>query len=231
MMDALQLQQIVEAVTCQVMANIQKGVLEAAADEGKEKLLIIGDPSRVPATLTQHKVVCNLEDYEKLGNINRYHRVLIEKLTLTQLVDISMGRVADSASCAVTQAFLHGVDVWMLETALPHRTFAGKCNSGFYQMLEGYVQKLLVFGVKLLGEDKVCPKAEKPAVPAKFQAPAAAPVKQTGKPNADRLITETVAVKMLDQADGTVELPAGTILTPSALDVFKQAGVKIQRRA
>lgn len=230
-MNDFHLEQLVEAVTRQVLATIHSGEQTAAANEGKEKLLVIGDPSCIPEHLTRNAVVCSLEDYEKVRNIHRYQRILIERLTLTQLADISMGRDAEAASCAVTQALLNGVDVWMLETGLPHRKFAGKSGSSFYQMLEGYVRTLLVFGIKLIGEDKLCLRAEKPAVPAKFQPPAVPTPKKTMQPNADRLITEAVAIKMIDQAKEEIVLPASTILTPAALDVFAQARIRVRRGA
>lgn len=230
-MNEVYLQQLVEAVTKQVLTALQSEAQVTAANEGKEKLLVIGDPSRLPEHLVKNAVVCPLEDYKKAKNILRYQRVIIETLTLSQLADIAMGRDADAGSCAVTQALLNGVDVWMLETALPHRKCAGKGSSSFYQMLEGYVRTLQVFGIKLLGEDKLCLPVERPAVPPKFQAPSAPVPKGTARPNEGCLITEELATKMLDQVQDAILLPAGAILTPSARDVFTRARIEIRREA
>ena len=228
-MDELNVQQLVEAVTKQVLAAIEAGGQAAAAQEGKEKILVIGDPSHVPEVLIRNAAVYPLEDYKTARNILRYQKVILGELTLAQLADIALGRDGDAVSCAAVQALLNGVEVWMLEEALPHRKCAGKGNSSLYQMLEGYVRTLQVFGVKLADRDKLCRPAEKPAAPPKFQAPAPAVPKGTACPNSGRLITETMALEMLEQAGETVRLARGTILTPSARDVFTRARVRVEQ--
>ena len=221
-MNELNVQQLVEAVTKQVLAAIEAGGQAAAAKEGKEKILVIGDPSHVPEVLIRNAAVYPLEDYKTARNS-------LGKLTLAQLADIALGRDGDAVSCAAVQALLNGVEVWMLEEALPHRKCAGKGSSSLYQMLEGYVRTLQVFGVKLADRDKLCRPAEKPAAPPKFQAPAPAVPKGTACPNSGRLITETMALEMLEQAGETVRLARGTILTPSARDVFTRARVTVEQ--
>ena len=53
--------------------------------------------------------------------------------------------------------------------------------------------------------------------------------KGTACPNSGRLITETMALEMLEQAGETVRLARGTILTPSARDVFTRARVTVEQ--
>ena len=63
----------------------------------------------------------------------------------------------------------------LLETALPHRAYAGKSSTGLYALLEGYVRSIQAFGVKLLTRERMAEPAVKPVRPPKYQAPPPAP--------------------------------------------------------
>lgn len=224
-----ELEQLVEMVTRQVLAAVRHVDQVAAIDEGRERLLVIGDPSCIPAHIVKNAVVCSMKEYEEIHNILRYQRVIIETLTLAQLSDIASGRDSDVICCAVLQALLNGVDVWMLETALPHKKYAGKASTSLYQMLESYVKKIQVFGVKMISGEQFVQKEDIPPKPARFQTfPAPAP-RKTGKPNIECLITETIALKMVEQKTDEIVLPANAILTPSAKDVFTRARITIRK--
>ena len=223
------MEQIVAAVTRQVLAALGSQKEEQMASEGKARYLVVGDVSEVPEKLRAGAVLDGIESYEACANILRYAKVIITRLELVQLADIAQGRPADSVSCAVVQALLNGVEVVLLETAPVHRKFAGKSSTGLYALLEGYVRTIQGFGVKLLTQDRMVDTPVVPAKPPKFQAPIPAPVKGSTKPNRQCLITESAALAMAAAADGTVRLERGTILTPSARDVFVRAGLTIER--
>lgn len=212
--------ELVRLVTEQVLAALnQESKLEDARNEGKKKCLVLGKQEDIPEALKQDMILLDVKDYETIQNILRYDRVVITKLTLRQLADIAMGRPGDSLCCAVCQALLQGVDVLMLDSAAPHRQHAGKGSTAFYRMLEGYMNTLQVFGIKLIGMDSVLMNA---------------PEKKQGEPvrcevNGTKLITEEIAERLAKKAQEVV-VPAGTLITPAAMDVLKEARVKLIRR-
>ena len=212
--------ELVRIVTERVVAALGAQTnLTTAKDEGKKKCLVLGDAQELPEKIAQDMVILDVKDYETIQNILRYERVVITQLTLRQLADIAAGRPGDSLCCAVCQALLQGVDVWMLETAAPHRAHAGKGSTAFYRMLEGYMNTLQVFGIKLISkESPVAYAAEK-----KQGEPVRCEV--TGV----KLVTEETALRLAKKAQEIV-VPAGTIITPAAMDVLKEAHITIIRR-
>ena len=221
-MNEQQLRSLIESVTAQVLANLAAPA--APCCDGRKKVLRLGC-GEVPPSLLENAVCFDIEDYGRDPHILRYDRVVITALTFPQLADIATGRGGDSVSEAVLTALLSGVEVYITETALPHRSFAGKGSPPLYQLLESYAATLGVYGVKP-AESRFVPAPLPPAKPAKFaQSPTETP-KGSARPNACRLITESTALELLRQGD-TVTLPAGAILTPSARDVFAQAKVTL----
>lgn len=212
--------ELVRLVTERVMAALNtENKLTEAQNEGKKKCLVLGGMEDIPETLKQDMILFDVTDYETVQNILRYSRVIISKLTLRQLADIAAGRPGDSLCCAVCQALLQGVDVVMLETAAPHRAHAGKGSTAFYRMLEGYMNSLQVFGIKLIGKESALNYT---------------PEKKQGEPvrcevNGTKLITEEMAERLAKKAQEIV-VPASTIITPAAMDVLKEARITVIRR-
>lgn len=212
--------ELVRLVTERVMAALNtENKLAEAQNEGKKKCLVLGGMEDIPEMLKQDMILFDVTDYETVQNILRYNRVIITKLTLRQLADIAAGRPGDSLCCAVCQALLQGVDVVMLETAAPHRAHAGKGSTAFYRMLEGYMNSLQVFGIKLIGKESALNYT---------------PEKKQGEPvrcevNGTKLITEEMAERLAIKAQEIV-VPVSTIITPAAADVLKEARITIIRR-
>ena len=222
-MDQKQYEELVRLVTDQVVRVLSQGG-GCPAEEGREKVLAAGDPALVPPELAEGRVVCPLEDYKAHRNILRYSRVVITDLTLTELSDIALGRDAGVKQCAVLQALLQGVDVFLREEGLPFKTWSGRGNKVLHSLLSGYVQTLRTFGVKPAKQWKPEPVPE--ARPPKFQAPAVEVPAGTARPNAQRLVTEDGA-RALVKSGGPVALARDAIVTPAAWDVLRAAGVEI----
>ena len=222
-MDQKQYEELVRLVTDQVVRVLSQGG-GCPAEEGREKVLAAGDPALVPPELAEGRVVCPLEDYKAHRNILRYSRVVITDLTLTELSDIALGRDAGVKQCAVLQALLQGVDVFLREEGLPFKTWSGLGSKVLHSLLSGYVQTLRTFGVKPAKQWKPEPVPE--ARPPKFQAPAVEVPAGTARPNAQRLVTEDGA-RALVKSGGPVALARDAIVTPAAWDVLRAAGVEI----
>ena len=223
-MEQRELEQIIEAVTRQVLSAVSGGGADPAL-EGRRKLLVLAKPGTpVPPELLEDAVSFSLEDYETNRNILRYDQVIIGDLSITQLADIAQGRIGDSVTCAVIYALLSGIDVTLLETAPEYRKFAGKANAALYGLMESYLRTLQIFGIKVRGE-KPRPVVRE-ARPPKYAAPPVQVPRGTAAPNASRLITETEALALIRQGS-PVHLPAGAIVTPSARDAFAQAKAEV----
>lgn len=224
------LEQIVNEVTRQVLA-VLKQELEPnnPCAEGMRKVLVIGgNESRLPQNFCQDAVFYGIDDYQAYKNVRRYDQIVIVSLNMTQLSDIAHGRIGDEVSCAVLHGLLNGTETWMLDDALTFRTYAGKGSTALYHLLEQYAQTLQVFGIKPIRRERIGDKELPPPRPPKFQAPVSPVPQGSAKPNINRLITEAEALALVKDG-GNITLPAGTIVTPAAMDVFAQAGVSLNR--
>lgn len=218
------IRQIMEEVIRQI--NSQEPALKPCC-EGMDKLLVIGKAEDVPENLKCSYTLYGLDDYTNYRNILRYQKIIITKLSLTELSDIAQGRDASPAACAVVNGLLNGLEVYMMEKALRHRRFAGKGSTRLYEVIEGHVRTLQTYGIKILCEEK--PVMIKEAKPPKYKAEPAAVPKGSGSPNPDRLITEAAAIKLIEGCEGRIQVPANAIITPSAWDVFSRNKIDVIR--
>ena len=212
--------ELVRLVTDRVLAALNtENNLAEARNEGKKKCLVLGGMDNIPETLVEDRLLLDVKDYETVQNILRYDRVVITKLTLRQLADIAAGRPGDPLSCAVCQALLQGVDVMMLDSAAPHRAHAGKGSIAFYRMLEGYMNTLQVFGIKMVGQNSALNYAaeKKQAKPVRCEV------------NGTKLVTEEMAIRLAKKVQEIV-VPTSTLITPAAMDVLKEARITLIRR-
>ncbi len=214
---------IIQAVTTQVLAALeQENKLPDRRSEGKTRCLVLGDSDHIPQALRRDAVLLGLEDYQTHQTITNYARVLITRLDFADLADIALGRGGTPAARAVCCALLQGTEVLLLECALPHRAFAGRGSTALYQLLERYVNTLLVFGVKLLGSGDAMP-----ALRGGLLEPKAPVVRREVRDV--RLITEALAQALAKDAQ-ELDIPARTLITPAAMDIFQASHTTLIRR-
>lgn len=225
-MNPSELEQIVDLVTRQVLAAVgQAADCCPAQQEGRPRLLAVGPAGvPIPEQLCRDAVRLELSDYQANRNILRYDLLVITGLSTAQLADIALGRETDDGVCAVLQALLNGIDVYMLESALAFRQYAGRGSTALYHLLESYARTLGIFGVKMVDPRPVPVLAE--PKPPKFKAPAVEVPCGSAVPNAGRLITEDGAAALL-KTGGPVRIPAGAIVTPLARDLLNRSGVQL----
>ena len=225
-MDQNVMNQMIELITREVMARLaEKGEDLPPQQQGLDKVLVVGESETpVPAALTKNAVVFDCADYEQNRNILRYKRVVVKKLTITQLADIALGRCSDCVSCAVIYALLSGVEVVMLDDALSFRRFAAQGSTALYRVLEGYANTIQVYGVKPYSAPVERELA--PAKPPKFSAPAVEVPVGSAKPNCGRVVTEDVALALVRDSK-CVRLCKKAIVTPAARDVFAAAQAEV----
>ncbi len=221
-----------EALVKKVIEEVLKSLREteqtkAGCKDGLDRLLVIGDVDDVPQSIAETHALFSIEDYAHDGNIHWYQKLLITKLTLTQLSDIAQGRDGSPEACAVIMGLLNGVEVCMLENALPHRKYAGRSSSRIYEVIENNAKMIQTFGVKVL--KKARPAQPEKARPPKYQAPPVQVPKGSAHPNGERLITEAVARALTGSGEQSVCVAKDAIITPLAWDIFNQHGVHVIR--
>ncbi len=204
-------EQLIQLITAEVLRLTGADAEAAPADtSGCPKALVVGPAENLPPSLGKGYQLLDLEDYKSCGDIEPYEKVFITRLSLAELADIALGRDSRPAQCAVVNALLYGKEVVLLECALPHRRLAGRGSRAFYQMLEGYLRTLQSFGITLI-------QGQNPL--AKYDPAATLP---------GGVVTEAAAQALLKKEGDTVLLRKGTVVTPSAKDVFLHGGKQIE---
>lgn len=221
-----------EALIRIIMEEVMKALDEKGCSTvtpycGSDTMLVIGCCQNVPDMYKENYNLVDIEDYKQNPDVCRYKKIFIEKLTLTELSDIALGRDASAVSCAVVNGLLCGLEVVMKEEALPHRKFAGKGSTRMYQVIENNVRQLESFGVKILPAKRVA--VVKEPTPPKFNPPKIVTPKGTMRPNEGQLITEAIAIDLVKTGETEITLPKSAIITPSAWDVFTKNKVNVTK--
>ncbi|MBQ6380627.1 MAG: hypothetical protein IJJ41_03375 [Clostridia bacterium] len=205
---------LVELITKEVLKRLaaQNGTAPCAA-AAKPVALLSGEQTAVPAFAKERFHFADIGSYE--GDIAPFEAVFIAKLSFTELADCALGKDACKLSCAVTNAILSGKEVYLLEAGLPYKSYKRTVtNRNFYNMLEGYVNTLRGFGVKIVKEQWQGNNLERRAIEDN---------------TADKVITERTAKELCENCTGgVVRLRCGTVITPSAKDVFNHSQIKVE---
>lgn len=204
-------EQLVEIITSEVLRIT--GENPAPLDKsGLPKALVIGSPDRLPRN------VADRYDFTALcerGQSCEFGVIYITDLACRELADIALGRDVDAVTSAVTGGLMRGSEIFLLDCALGFRKYSGTMSRGFYQLMEGYVRTLQSYGIKLVNGQTPIDKFVARTAP------------EDGLP--DGIVTEALAVKLAEKAEGgTVILKKGTVVTPSAKDVFLHAGKSVE---
>ena len=214
-MENLSYDALVDMITKEVLKVLSdnKIVSDACGKiDSRPLALLIGEKEKLPSFAAEKYKFAPLDDYK--GDITCFECVFIAKLSFSQLADCALGRDSCAASCAVIQALLNGKKVYLLESALPHRAYRETADRKFYAMLEGYVNTLRSFGVEFIREQWFGKNLNKDAIEDN---------------TADKVITEKIAVALCEKCSGgIVKLRKGTVITPSAKDIFNHSEIKVE---
>lgn len=215
-MENLSYDALVELITKEVLKVLSQTNIASVDCNGnvdkRPLALVIGDTDALPSFAGEKYRFSDLENYK--GDISCFDCVFIASLTFAQLADCALGRDSTPASCAVIKALLSGKKVYLLESALPHRAFKETADRKFYAMLEGYVNSLRSFGVEFIREQWFGKNLNKDAIEDN---------------SVDKVITEKIAISLCENCTGgIVKLRRGTVITPSAKDIFNHSEVKVE---
>ncbi len=212
-MENLSYDALVELVTKEVLNAIGSGACASDKKINNSPLaLVVGNSENLPKFALDKYSFENIESYD--GNIEKYECLFLDKLTCADLADCALGRDCRTVPCAFTKAMLNGKKVYLLETALPHRKYKATANRAFFSSLEGYVNTLRSFGVEIIREQWYGKNLDRNAI---------------ADNSVDKVITEKIAVSLVENCpDGLVKLLKGTVITPSAKDIFNHSQVKVE---
>lgn len=215
-MENLSYDALVELITKEVLKVLSENKIASIDSDGnvdkRPLALVIGDASSLPSFACDKYRFTDIDAYK--GDISCFDCVFIASLSCAQLADCALGRDSCAVSCAVTKALLSGKKVYLLESALPHRAYKETADRKFYAMFEGYVNSLRSFGVEVIREQWFGKNLNKDAIEDN---------------SVDKVITEKLAVSLCEKcAGGIVRLKKGTVITPSAKDIFNHSEVKVE---
>ena len=211
-MENVSFEALVELVTKEVLKSVSSGETPCIKPDGKPLALLIGKEADLPAFAKDKYSFKTIDSYN--GDISLYECVFVCELTCAELADCALGRDCRSVPCAVTKALLNGKKVYLLESALPHRKHKETANRAFYSMFEGYVNSLRSFGVELIRQQWYGKNLNKDAI---------------ADISVDKVITEKLEISLCEKTrDEVVRLKKGTVITPSAKDIFNHSNVKVE---
>lgn len=202
-------EELIRLITAQVMDTLRQAPASAPPPADLPAALLIGEQDRLPpGTAEQYRLQ---SDCSCAGG--EWDTILITRLSTAQLADIALGRDEGEVPQAVIRGLLHGATIRLFASALPHRACADRCSPEFYKLLEGYVNALQRFGVQLeaAGSPQQAPKGVHPH-----------PAPPGG------LVTEELAHRLVAQCGSEILLQKGTLLTPSARDVFLHSRCRVR---
>lgn len=211
-MPELSKEQLVELITREVMRIVGDSVEPDTADKpGCPDVLVIGSPDKLPVHIRKKYNLRTMECYTCPEDMEKFEKIYITQLNLVELADIALGRNTKPVQCAVISGLLCDKEIFLMECALEFRKNSNTMSRGFYQLLEGYVRTLQNFGIKLVNGQTPIDKYTVRSAP--------------GDDLPEGIITEAMAVAMLEKCtDSVILLKKGTVVTPSAKDVFLHAG-------
>ncbi len=215
-MENLSYDALVELITkevLKVLSETKAMSVDCGGNVDKRPLaLVIGDVNSLPSFACEKYRFADIGEYK--GDISCFDSVFIASVSCAQLADCALGRDSDAVSCAVIHAFLSGRKVYLLESALPHRAYRETANRKFYSVLEGYVNTLRSFGAEVIREQWFGRNLNKDAIEDN---------------SVDKVITEKLALSLCEKCGGgIVRLRKGTVITPSAKDIFNHSEVKVE---
>ena len=211
------MESLIDSITQRVLQELTQQQNNANSQCQTAKALVIGPQQLVPGFLCENTCLCSVDDATE--PVDNYSKIIITSLTTTQLADIASGLGACPQTNAVCQALLRGADVYMTASAPEHRKYAGRCSESFYQLFEGYVDRIISYGVKIADQSR-CTEASKP------EKMNCCKGTDTGTVCSCKLITEKDALRMASEKK-TLTVGRNVIITPSAKDVFLHAGVTV----
>ena len=213
-MENISYDELVEIITKEVIKRMN-GADNSCGDcsGGKPLALVAGNAESLPQ-FAKDKYSFAPIDYYK-GDISCYEAVFIAEMSFSELSDCALGKDSSKLSCAVVNALLSDKEVYLLEAGLPYKAYSRTAeNRNIYGFLENSVNALRSFGVKIVKEQWQGKNFERNAVEDNI---------------ADRVITEKTAKELCEKcATGVIKLRCGTVITPSAKDVFNHSDIKVE---
>lgn len=208
-------EQLIREITAQVVRMLNKdGNFPGEQRTDMGKALVAGPVTLWAEKMCEHFSIYNACEFNPQDDINAYGKVIITRLSLTELSDITSLRETSGVSAAVLQSLLSGIPVIMSEDVLNQYKYKGTGNRRLYEEIGKRIQQLRDYGV--------CVMSFKESESDNLQS-----VCDMSSYSKRKLITEQEAKQIADELTGPLHLACGTIVTPLAQDLFRYRNVEI----
>lgn len=234
--------ELIDIITQQVL-KVLNGTEIVPCEDNREEVLVWGPDNCCPIDTEKYKKVMLYAKPDELDvakpDILKYKALIITELCQMDLCDIAIGRPGSLLTQLVSEALLCGIPVFVLESGITYTRFKSTANAGYYQMLNGYVQKITNFGIKVAHVTDIERLLDKPksSQSVKLEEPvhtahAAHPVqtKSCEKPaqkSKSKLLSAETIMEAVSKGNSKIVVPKGTIVTPLAKDLMRDRKLQL----
>lgn len=228
----MDLEQITSEIFNRVMEKIKQS--QAAHSEALTKKFIQSDSDTVTIPGYDSRFLADVQDSIA---ILEYEFLVISRLSIDEMAAAANGTAINDKTQALRQFLLNGKLVYVIEDGLEYRHYKTTANPVYYHVFRDYEKQLLQYGVRIMSQAALESGFAAEAKPVssgieiKESAEANNPIKNANTKvkshysTEEKLITHELAKQL--GAESPVLLKPGTLITPSAKDVFRENKVTV----
>lgn len=224
----MDIEKLTNEIMHRLLEKIQSEQTESDATAKKMFLQSEGEAVSIPGYIPH-----DLENAKDINHLLEYEFLVLGKLTVDELASTANGQSINAKTSAVRQFLLTGKKVYIIENGLEHRAYKEVSNPVYYNIFRNYEKQLVQFGVRIISPMALEKVYSKETVSNLSTDVKACQVCDSSKESLTinystkkKLVTLEMAVKMANET--TVILKPGTIITPSAKDIFKEKNTDIK---
>ncbi len=212
--------ELIDYITKEVIKRLESKSTNIS--DNRKKILVLGDVEKISLhfNVAKEYECLDINSYDLDGDVDKYSFVIISELTNARLCDIALARDDTPFTNAVLKALLRNKKVYLTESALVFRKYKDTSSGELYSMLEGYVQRLVKFGIIIKEEMDITDNYSSN----KDRSNEDDNIKYT---TTKRVITNNLAIDICKDKGNEAVFQKGTIITPLAKDVFFSAKKEI----
>ncbi|MCG8483168.1 MAG: hypothetical protein MJA31_07675 [Clostridia bacterium] len=224
----MDIEKLTNEIMHRLLEKIQSEQTENNASAKKMFLQSDGEAVSIPGYKPH-----DLENAKDINQLLEYEFLVLGKLTVDELASTANGQSINAKTSAVRQFLLTGKKVYIIENGLEHRAYKEVANPVYYNIFRNYEKQLVQFGVRIISPMALEKVYSKETVSNLSTDVKACQVCDSSKESLTinystkkKLVTLEMAVKMANET--AVILKPGTIITPSAKDIFKEKNTDIK---
>lgn len=210
----MNVEQLIEYVTAEVLKRINKAT--------KKKALIIGQEGEI--ILQCQKAIAS--DYEVETSCHYdmdgdYDYIVLASVDTDFLANAAIGLLKEKYP-VIHKALMEGTPIDIIEEGMAHRNYASTCSANFYALVLGYEEKVQSFGMTIKPMTKLS-KVKQPKLVIESVVTEDQPVtKDQAVTISRKLITEQLLKNELAQGTTRIQVGQSALVTPLASDYARE---------